>query len=236
MRQYIYGRNVVFERLDNQKAIYEIFVVKGKHLDIVNLAKSQKVKVNFVSKAKLNSLVKGKHQDVIASVETFNYASLDDIKSEKEDALILMLDQIEDPHNFGAIIRTANAVGVDGIVILNRRQVGVNATVIKAAAGSVDKVKIAEVTNLTQTLKQLKAAGYWVVGTAFEDAIDYRSIDYKRKLVLVMGSEGSGISRLVLETCDFVAKIPMALDSNSLNVSVASGVMLYEIFNQRHKL
>lgn len=236
MRQYVYGKNVVFEKLKNNNDICEIFVLEGKHFDIVKLAKSQKVKVNIVSKAKLNNLVKGKHQDVVAEIKSFKYSSLDEIVSEKSDALILMLDQIEDPHNFGAIIRSANAVGVDGIIVLNRRQVMVTPTVIKAAAGSVDNVKIVQVVNLSQTLKQLKDLGYWVVGTGFKDAVDYRSIDYNRKTVLVMGSEGSGVSRLVLESCDFIAKIPMSLKSNSLNVSVASGVMLYEIYNQRHKL
>ncbi len=233
MRQYIYGKNIVYEKLKNKdKDLLEVFIISNKHKDIETLAKQNNVKITFVKKQEIEKMVDGNHQGVVASVKEFEYSQLEDIISSKQYPLILMLDQIEDPHNFGAIIRTAAAVGVDGIVILNRRSVGVTPTVVKTAAGALDHVQIVQVNNLKRTIETLKNQGYWIVGSDLRDAVDYREIDYKMKTVLVMGSEGNGMSRLVRESCDFIAKIPIVNDVESLNVSVATGVLLYEILNQ----
>ena len=236
MGQYIYGKNIVSEKLnEDAKNVHEIYVQKNRHDDLIQIAKQKNIKVNLVSKQEIEKMVKGNHQGVLASIKEYEYYTLDDIISDKEYPLILVLDQIEDPHNFGAIIRTAAAVGVDGIVILNRRSVSVTATVAKTAAGALERVKIVQVTNLKRTIETLKDKGYWIVGSDLRNAQNYTEIDYKMKTVLVMGSEGSGMSRLVRESCDFIAKIPIAAGVESLNVSVATGVMLYEIFNQRQK-
>lgn len=234
MRQYVYGKNIVSEKLNNKdQDIVELFVLKGRHDDLIKLAKAQRIKVNVVNKNDIEKMVNGNHQGVVATVKPYEYAKLEDIISDKEYPLIVVLDQLEDPHNFGAIIRTAAAVGVDGIVILNRRSVGVTATVTKIAAGALDHVKIVQVNNLKRTIDELKDLGYWIVGSDLRNAQNYTDIDYKMKTVLVMGSEGSGMSRLVRESCDFIAKIPIADGVESLNVSVATGVLLYEIVNQQ---
>lgn len=235
MRQYIYGKNVVSERLEGNKEIQELFVLEGKHNDIVKKARSKKVKVTFLNKAKMDKLVKGNHQGLVAEIFAYKFYELEDIISSKPYPLILMLDQIEDPHNFGAIIRTAVAVGVDGIIILNRRSVGVTPTVVKTAAGAMESIKIVEVNNLKRTLDTLKDLGYWVVGSDLRNAVPYTEIDYKMKTVLVMGSESTGMSRLVRESCDFIGKIPIIGEVESLNVSVASAVFLYEILNQQSR-
>lgn len=233
MREYVYGKNVIFEKLkSNDGSIIELFLLANRHDDIIKLAKQNKVKVTIVNKNQIDKMIKGNHQGVVAEVKPFKYSNLEDIISDKEYPLILLLDQIEDPHNFGAIIRSAAAVGVDGIVILNRRSVGVTPTVAKIAAGALDHVKIVSVNNLKRTIETLKDKGYWIVGSDLEKAVDYTDINYKMKLVLVMGSEGSGMSRLVRESCDYIAKIPIN-NVESLNVSVATGVLLYEVLRQR---
>ena len=146
---------------------------------------------------------------------------------------IVILDHLEDPHNLGAIIRTCAAAEVDAIIIPKDRQVGVNSTVMKTSGGTLINTKIASVSNLVNTIKKLKKNGFWVVGTALENSIDYRKIDYSGKVALVIGNEGHGMSRLVTEECDFIANIPMNKDVNSLNASVASGIMIYEVVRNR---
>ena len=148
-------------------------------------------------------------------------------------SFVVILDHIEDPHNFGAIIRTCEAAGVDAIIIPKDRQVQVNATVMKTSVGTLDCMKIVRVSNLASTIDQLKENNFWVVGTALENSVDYRSIDYSGNIALVIGNEGSGISNLVSKKCDFIAKIPMYGTTNSLNVSVASGIMIYEVIRNR---
>lgn len=236
MAQYIYGKNVVVQRIKNKDNIERLYIEKGKHQDIIKLAKIVNISVEIVSKSKLDSLAKGNHQGLVAKVMAYQFFQLDDIIVKNEYPLIVLLDGVEDPHNFGAIIRTCEAVGVDGIIILERRAVSVTPTVIKTSVGAIDNVKIVEVTNLSRTIQQLKDKGYWIVGTDLKNSQDYRSINYKMPTVLVVGSEGKGMSRLVRESCDFVANIPMIGQVNSLNVSVATAVMLYEIFNQRNQV
>lgn len=234
MQQYIYGKNIVYDKLKKKDSdIIEIFVLKNRHKDIISLAKSLKIKVSEIDKSKMDRDFKGNHQGAVALVADYKYYQLEDLISDKEYPLILLLDQLEDPHNFGAIIRSAAAVGVDGIIILDRRSVSVTPTVSKIAAGAIDSVKIAKVNNLKRALDTLKEKGYWVVGSDLKDSVPYTDIDYKMKTVLVMGSEGKGMSRLVREACDFIAQIPIENNVESLNVSVATGVLLYEILRQR---
>lgn len=234
MEQIIFGKNVVLEMLENQSEILEVFVLDKKHEDIVKMAKSQNVKVTVVSKQKIDKMASGNHQGVLARIKAYEYYQLEEIISDKEYPLILVLDQLEDPHNFGAIIRTAEAAGVDGIIILNRRSVSVTPTVTKIAAGAIENIKIVQVNNLKRALDTLKDKGYWVVGSDMRQSQNYTDIDYKMKTVLVMGSEGSGMSRLVRESCDFIAQIPIVGKTESLNVSVATGVFLFEILRQRN--
>ena len=236
MAQYIYGKNVVIQRIKNNDNIETLYLEKGKHQDIVKLATKSNISIKFVNKSKLDSLSKGNHQGLVAKVVEYQFSQLEDIIIKKDYPLIVLLDGIEDPHNFGAIIRTCEAVGVDGIIILKRRAVSVTPTVVKTSVGAIDNVKIVEVTNLSRTIQTLKDQGYWIVGTDLKDSQDYQSINYKMATVLVVGSEGKGMSRLVREACDFVANIPMVGKVNSLNVSVATAVMLYEIYNQRSKV
>ncbi|NLC34298.1 MAG: 23S rRNA (guanosine(2251)-2'-O)-methyltransferase RlmB [Erysipelothrix sp.] len=234
MQQYIYGKNIVFDKLKKKDSdIVEIFESGKRHQNIIDIAKQQNINVKIIDQAKMDKQFKGNHQGVVAHVLSYEYAQLSDIIIDKPDATILMLDQVEDPHNFGAIIRSAAAVGVDGIVILDRRAVGVTPTVIKTAAGAIDNVKIVKVNNLKRAMETLKDAGYWIVGSDLRDAVAYTDINYNMKTVLIMGSEGKGMSRLVREGCDYIAKIPIVNDVESLNVSVATGVLLYEILRQR---
>lgn len=237
MAQYIYGKNVISQRLNRGDEIDVLYVEKGKHQGLVNAATNNKIEVSLVSKNKLDTLSDhGNHQGLVAKVADYHYYSLEEIMLKKEFPLIVLLDGVEDPHNFGAIIRTCEAVGVDGIVILDRRSVSVSPTVIKTSAGAIDQVKIAQVNNLSRAISTLKQAGYWIVGTDFKNSQDYRKINYKMPTVLVVGSEGKGMSRLVRESCDFIAEIPMIGKVNSLNVSVATAVMLYEVFNQQNQV
>ncbi len=237
MAQYIYGKNVVEQRLDNGDEIEVLFVEKNKHQKLVNLANNNKIEVSFVSKNKLDALSNnGNHQGLVARVADFKFASLDEIITKREFPLIVLLDGVEDPHNFGAIIRTCEAVGVDGIIILDRRSVSVTGTVIKTSVGAIDNMKIVQVNNLARTIQTLKDKGYWIVGTDLKNSQDYRTVNYKMPTVLIVGSEGKGMSRLVRESCDFVAKIPMIGKVNSLNVSVATAVLLYEVFNQQNQV
>ncbi|MBQ9011768.1 MAG: 23S rRNA (guanosine(2251)-2'-O)-methyltransferase RlmB, partial [Bacilli bacterium] len=172
----------------------------------------------------LDEIENGNHQGIILEVDDYNYSSLDEI--EKED-IIVMLDHLEDPHNFGAIIRTCEAAGIKSIIIPKDRSVKVNGTVSKTSVGTINNVNIAIVNNLVNTIKKLKEKGYWIIGTDMEGT-DYKEIDYTGKIVLVVGNEGKGISKLVKENCDFMASIPMNGKVNSLNASVAAALIIYE--------
>lgn len=164
-------------------------------------------------------------------VEDFRYTDYHDF-IENPDCSIVILDHLEDPHNLGAIIRTCEAAGLDGIIIPKDRSVEVNATVIKTSVGTVDNIPISMVTNLNSTIKDLKANGFWIVGTDM-NGTDFKDIDYHGKIALVIGNEGNGMSRIVRESCDFIAEIPMYGKVNSLNASVAAGIMIYEVVRQK---
>ena len=237
----IFGRNAVTELLKSGHSINKIFIADGVRdgsiQKIFALAKTAGVVVEFVRRDKLDKLCGGRHQGVVALAAAANYSTLEEIlslaESRNEQPFIILLDELEDPQNFGAILRTAEAVGVHGVIIPKRRSVQLNATVFKTSAGAAEYVKVAQVTNIAQTLKQLRGLGLKVVGSAMDAQIDFRQAKLSGAIVLVIGNEGKGIRRLTRENCDELIKIPMVGKINSLNASAAGAVLLYEIFYQR---
>lgn len=238
------GRNAVLELLDSDRDINKIFVQSGERHGSINkiiaIAKENKVVVIEVEKSKLDFMSKTKnHQGVIAVVPPFNYCEVEDIleyaKSKNEDVFILILDGIEDPHNLGSIIRTAETAGVHGIIIPKRRTVTVNSTVAKVSAGAVEHMKIARVNNITDTIRKLKENGLWIIGTDGSATTLYYNQDLKGDIAIVIGSEGFGMSRLVKENTDMLVKIPMKGKVTSLNASVSAGIVMYEAVKQRNK-
>ncbi len=232
---YVFGRNVAKELLKNKRQIKSAYLMNDfKEEEILTLLSENNVKVNYLSKKDMDRLERGNHQGVILDVMEYKYYSEDKMFKElPSNPFIIILDHLEDPHNFGAIIRTAEAAGVDYIIIPKDRSVSVNSTVMKTSVGALDNMKIVMVTNLNNTIKKLKESGIWVVGTDMEDSVPYDEIDYKTPIALIVGSEGFGMSNLVRKNCDFIARIPMNGKINSLNASVAAGIMIYEVVRQR---
>ena len=237
----IEGRNAVIEAFRAGKTIDKLFVLDGCQdgpvRTILREAKKTDCIVNFVKKERLDQMSEtGKHQGVIAYAAAYTYATVDDMlqkaKDAGEDPFLIFLDNVEDPHNLGAIIRTANLAGAHGVVIPKRRAVGLTATVAKASAGAINYTPVAKVTNLSQTIEALKEQGMWFV-CADMDGQPMYDLNLTGSIGVVMGNEGSGVSELVKKHCDFVASIPMKGDIDSLNVSVATGVLTYEIVRQR---
>ncbi len=236
------GRNAVIELLESGRDINKIFISEGeKHGSInkiIEIAKKRKVVITKVSKAKLNQMSQTNNsQGVIAIVPPFDYCEVEDILEEarkkNEKPFILILDGIEDPHNLGSIIRTAETAGVHGVIIPKRRAVGVNSTVNKVSAGAVEHIKIARVNNINDTIKMLKENDVWIYGTDMQTDTLYYNEDYTGAVAIVIGSEGFGISKLVKENCDFLIKIPMKGKITSLNASVSAGIIMYEVVKQR---
>lgn len=241
MTQYVYGKNVIKQLLQDDKKIYEIVRVQGqpdKELD--QLMKKTHVALREVSKKQMDGMFKGDvHQGIAAKIDDYKTYEIEEVLAsipEGKTPLLVMLDGLEDPHNLGAILRTSDAVGVDGIIIAKNRSVRLTPTVAKVSTGAIDTVKVSVVTNLSQTLKQLKDKGFWVAGADLDKSCDYRQGDYTSPLVLVIGSEGFGISSLVKKQCDFCVRLPMNGSITSLNASVACGILLYQIYQQRHPL
>lgn len=229
---FVYGKNVVIETLKNNKPIKKAIIYKNfQDKNIISALQKKNIPIKFVEKFELDKLANGNHQGIMISIPDYEYVSLDELL-EKENPLLVILDHLEDPHNLGAIVRTCEAAGVDGIIIPKNRSVEVTSTVMRTSVGALDYVKIARVTNLTETMNYLKKQGFWIVGTDM-DGEDYQEIDYRGKTVLVIGNEGSGMSRLVKENCDFIASIPMNGHVNSLNASVAAGIVIYEAISKR---
>lgn len=227
----VYGRNIAKDLLKKNKIIKKIIIQDGFDDEEINsLIKNNKFKIEIRSKREMDDLCSGVHQGIILDIPDYQYYNLEDIL---DNEIIVVLDHLEDPHNLGAIIRTCEAAGIKGVIIPKNRQVQVNATVMKTSVGTLDNVSVVAVSNIANTLERLKKEGYWIVGTSLEDSVDYRSIDYSGKIVLVIGNEGKGISQLVSKKCDFLAKIPMYGETNSLNASVATGIMIYEIIRNR---
>lgn len=237
----IEGRNAVTEALRSGRPVDKLFVLDGCQdgpvRTIIREAKKHDTIINFVSKERLDSMSEtGKNQGVIAYAAAYEYAEVQDIldaAGEKgEPPFIFILDGIEDPHNLGAIIRTANLAGAHGVIIPKRRAVGLTATVAKTSAGAINYTPVAKVTNIAQTIEELKKEGMWFVCAAMDGEVMY-NLDLKGPIGLVIGAEGEGVSRLVREKCDFTASIPMKGNIDSLNASVAAGVLAYEIVRQR---
>ena len=240
MSQYVYGKNVVSSMLKDRREILTLYLLEGrKDIETVSLAKSQNIRIKYVPKAELDRLVSGNHQGYVAEVREYKTYTIEEITDsipEGKLPLIVALDSLQDPHNLGAILRTMSCVGGDGVIIEKNRSVSLNGTVAKVSVGAIDKVKVAQVTNLAQTLRKLKEMGYWVIGTDVNQAQDYRRVRYDMPVVLVIGAEGTGMRRLIGETCDLKIKLPMEGDIGSLNASVACGILLYQIYSQRFPL
>ncbi len=230
MNDIIWGKNSVNEALRG-KRVLELYTNDRYYL---NIARREGLAYQELNKAELDKMADGNHQGVVAKIFAYRSYALDDIIV-KENGLIVMLDGLEDPRNLGAIIRTADCVNADGIIYRKDRSVHVTPTVAKVASGALEYVRCVEVTNLVETLRKLKENGYWVVGTDASAGIGYTDISYDMNTVIVIGSEGKGISRLVLKECDHIVRMPLLGHVNSLNASVAAGIMLYEVLRSRDK-
>ena len=216
----VYGKNVLKEIINNNTKVNKAFVYKN--FEDKELINKLNCKINYLEKKELDKMIDGVHQGVILQIEDYKYFDIDELGDK-----IVMLDHIEDPHNLGAIIRTCEAAGIDSIIIPKDRGVLVNGTVMKTSVGTLSRVKISCVTNLVNTINNLKKKGYWVIGTDM-NGTDYKEIDYSGKIVIIIGNEGKGISKLVSDNCDFIASIPMKGEVNSLNASVAAGIIIFE--------
>jgi 23S rRNA (guanosine2251-2'-O)-methyltransferase len=240
--EFIAGRNSVLEALKSGRTINKILVAKGdKHgslRDIIGLAKKAGLIVQEVDAAKLDAITEGvRHQGIVATVSPVAYVEVDDILDKArrlgEPPFIVLLDELEDPHNLGAILRTADAAGVHGVLIPKRRSCSLSATVAKTSAGAVEYVPVARIGNIAQTIDGLKKAGLWIVGADMEGDKQYYEADLKGPICVVVGNEGRGLGRLTKEACDFLVQIPMKGKITSLNASVACSLLLYEVFRQR---
>ena len=236
------GRNSVIELLESDRDVNKILIAEGERHGsinkIIHMAKERKIIVNEISKAKLKQIAQTENnQGVIAIVPPFNYCEVEDIleeaKRKQEKPFIVILDGIEDPHNLGSIIRTAETAGVHGIIIPKRRAASVNATVSKVSSGAVEHMRIARVNNINETIQYLKENDVWIYGTDMQTEKYYYEEDYKGAVAIVIGNEGFGMNRLVKENCDILIKIPMKGKVTSLNASVSAGIVMYEIVKQR---
>ena len=243
MNDKIIGRNPVLEAIRSGRSVDKILVKKGKYegsiVPIIKKAKDAGIIIQEVERAKLDQIAEGEnHQGVIAYVSAYDYVSVKDIldkaREKNEPPFVIICDKITDPHNLGAILRTANCVGAHGVIIPKRRAVGLTATVAKTSAGAVNYTPVAKVTNIAKTIEELKKEGMWFVCADMDGQMMY-DLNLTGPIGLVIGNEGAGVSRLVKEKCDFTASIPMKGDIDSLNASVAAGVLAYEIVRQRLK-
>lgn len=241
MTQYVYGKNVVKQLLNERKKVYEILMAEGsKDAALEQEIKSQRIPLKVMGKKKMDQLLQAQnHQGIAALIDDYKTYELEELLAsipKDKTPLLVMLDGLEDPHNLGAILRTCDCVGVDGVIIGKHRNVKLTPTVAKVSTGAIDTVKVSMVTNLAQSIKYLKKQGYWVVGADLDKSRDYREGQYDVPLVLVIGSEGFGISSLVKKNCDYCVRLPMAGTVTSLNASVATGILLYQIYANRHPL
>lgn len=240
--EMIAGKNPVLEALRAGREINKLWIAEGVKKtgvqELMDLAKEQGVLVQFVPKQKIDKLADN-HQGIVASVAAYDYAELDDLfaaaKAKNEDPFFLILDELEDPHNLGSIMRTADAIGAHGIIIPKRRAVGLTAVVAKASTGAIEHVPVVRVTNLAQTVDELKDRGVWIAGTDAKGSQDYRKMDATLPLALIIGSEGKGMSRLLKEKCDFLYHLPMVGHVTSLNASVAAALLMYEVYRKRQE-
>jgi 23S rRNA (guanosine2251-2'-O)-methyltransferase len=241
---YIVGKNPVIEALKSERDINKILIAessqRGQMQQLIHLAKEANVLVQFVPKKKIDQITDENHQGVLAYVAAYQYAEIDDLFSaaekKNEPPFFLLLDEIEDPHNLGSIMRTADSVGAHGIIIPKRRAVGLTATVAKASTGAIEYIPVVRVTNMARTIDELKERGVWIVGTDAKGKQDFRQMDGTMPLGLVIGSEGKGMGRLVKDKCDFLIHLPMVGHVTSLNASVAGALLMYEVYRKRHPL
>ncbi|MER2108736.1 MAG: 23S rRNA (guanosine(2251)-2'-O)-methyltransferase RlmB [Solibacillus sp.] len=238
--EMIAGKNPVLEALRAGREINKVWIAEGVKKtgvqELIDLAKEQGVLVQFVPKQKVDKLADN-HQGIVASVAAYDYAELDDLfnaaKAKNEDPFFIILDELEDPHNLGSIMRTADAIGAHGIIIPKRRAVGLTAVVAKASTGAIEHVPVVRVTNLAQIVDELKERGVWIAGTDAKGSVDYRKMDATLPLALIIGSEGKGMSRLLKDKCDFLYHLPMVGHVTSLNASVAAALLMYEVYRKR---
>lgn len=230
----ITGKNTVTEAIKVGRKIQELYVLRGTNKDILSLASKKRIPVRELDKQSMQKKLPKNNQGIGALVEEYKYKTLDQVvNKQKENKVFVLLDQLEDPHNLGAILRSADAFAVDAIILPKNRSVKLNATVAKVSTGAIEHVDVVEVTNLTNTIKSLKDKGFWVVGTDANTEQTIHDIDVDTNLVIVIGSEGKGISRLVKENCDYMVKIPMSGHVNSLNASVSAALVIYEVYHKK---
>lgn len=243
--QYIIGMNAVVEAIQSGREINKVFIAEGmqhnKIQKLLSLLKERKIITKFVPRKKIDSMLlsrdsQGVNQGVIAEIAAYDYTDfqelLKQVSKKNNNPLIILLDKIEDPHNLGSILRTADVVGADGVIIPERRSVSLTATVAKTSSGAIEYVPVTRVTNLGQTIEKLKKAGFWIIGTDASGEKLFNEVDYRMPTCLIVGSEGKGMSRLIKEKCDMIVRLPMKGHINSLNASVATSIILYEIFRQ----
>jgi len=242
--EIIAGKNPVLEALRSGRDMNKVWIAEGVQKnsvsEIVKLAKEQGIIVQFVPKKKLDQLTDVNHQGVAASIAAYRYAELDELferaAEKKEDPFFIILDELEDPHNLGSIMRTADATGVHGIIIPKRRSVGLTGVVAKASTGAIEHIPVVRVNNLAQTVEDLKKRGVWIAGTDAKGSADYRQMDATLPLAIIIGSEGKGMARLLKEKCDFLYNLPMLGHVTSLNASVAAALLMYEVVRNRQPL
>lgn len=226
----VFGKNVATEVINSKIKINQVFITKNfNDRGILDFLENNNIRTQILDKNIMDKKYDGKHQGIVLDIEDYKYHNLEEVYSSN---FVVMLDHLEDPHNFGAIIRTCEAAGVDYIIIPNKRSVEVNSTVMKVSAGALNNVKIVEVSNLSNAIDKLKDNGFWIYATDM-DGENYTDVKYDSKTVLVIGAEGNGVSRLVSEKSDFIISIPMTGKINSLNASVAAGITIYEVIRQR---
>jgi 23S rRNA (guanosine2251-2'-O)-methyltransferase len=234
----IVGKNPIVEAIRNKRNITKLVIAEGlKDQNFIRMLKDYRIKYEFLPQNVINKKYGDKNGGIVAEIVEYEYQTLDKVikkTSQKTDGgVIIILDGLEDPHNLGAILRTADATGMNGVIIPKNRSVSLNSTVAKVSTGAIEHVDCAQVTNLVNAMNDLKKAGYWIVGLELDGSIDYRKQDYLGKIAVVIGSEGKGISRLVKENCDFKVFIPMVGHVNSLNASVSASILFYEILRNR---
>lgn len=243
MSDYIIGRNAVIEYLNNKDGAEKLFIqkgeLKGSVLKIIGIAKEQKLIIVEADKRKLDEMTEnGNHQGVVLLASDYKYSSLNEImescENSERDPLVVILDEITDPHNLGAIIRTCEAAGANGVIIPKRRSATVTHTVHKTSAGATTYMKVAKVTNIVQTIETLKDNGFWIYGADGQADTAYTDIDYSGKVCLVIGNEGKGISQSVKKHCDMLSYIPMYGKTESLNASTSAAVYIYEVLRSRN--
>jgi len=239
--ELIGGKNPIAEALRSGRELNKIWIAEGLNKkgigEILSLANEAKIIVQAVPKRKLDGMLDVNHQGIIASVAAYKYAEIEDLfdvaTKRGEDPFFLILDELEDPHNLGSILRTADASGVHGIIIPRRRAVGLTGVVAKASTGAIEHVPVVRVNNISQTVEELKKRGVWIAGTDATHSTDYRLMDATLPLAIIIGSEGKGMSRILKEKCDFLYHLPMIGHVTSLNASVAASLLMYEVLRKR---